>query len=256
MKNKNILFIVEETNDEPRFIKQLLSKCDPSSNYKIYSYEANLHMLASKLEKDYPDFEEDELDLLLFLKSYETKHKDIFDLKYTDVFMIFDFEPQHPGLHFDTIYKMISYFDQSDGRGKLFINYPMMQSYRHLKALPDLAFLNSKLLKEDFSQYKEIVSNESFNNDISKYDYTVLASLAFHHLTKLVFIQTHHLKFPSIEDYDALNYAEIFDIQCVNLKSNFIWIVNTCILILLDYKPEAFFDQITKHSTTFQLPYI
>ena len=69
MKTKNILFIVEGKNDEPRFIEQLLSKCYPASNFKIYSYEANLHMLASRLENDYFDFEEDELDILLFLKS-------------------------------------------------------------------------------------------------------------------------------------------------------------------------------------------
>lgn len=53
MKTKNILFIVEGKNDEPRFIEQLLSKCYPASNFKIYSYEANLHMLASRLENDY-----------------------------------------------------------------------------------------------------------------------------------------------------------------------------------------------------------
>ena len=33
-------------------------------------------MLASRLENDYFDFEEDELDILLFLKSYEPKYKD------------------------------------------------------------------------------------------------------------------------------------------------------------------------------------
>ena len=121
MKTKNVLFIVEGTNDEPHFIKQLLSKCYPSYNYKIYSYEANLHMLASRLGKDYADFEDDELDILLFLKSYEESNKEIFNLKYTDVFMIFDFEPQHPDHHFDTIQKMTRYFNQSDERGKLLL---------------------------------------------------------------------------------------------------------------------------------------
>lgn len=56
MKTKNILFIVEGKNDEPRFIEQLLSKCYPASNFKIYSYEANLHMLTSKLGNDCFDF--------------------------------------------------------------------------------------------------------------------------------------------------------------------------------------------------------
>ena len=256
MKSKNILFVVEGKNDEPRFIEQLLLKCYPTSNFKIHSYEANLHMLASRLKKDYSSFEEDELDILLFLKSYEKKQKEIFDLKYTDVFLIFDFEPQHPDLHFDTIQKMIRYFNQSDERGKLFINYPMMQSYRHLNALPDNDFLKSRLFKQDFNHYKEIVSNKSFNNDISTYDYTTFVSLAFHHLVKLLLIQNQSKFMPTIEEYDHLDYAKIFDIQYKNLKNNFIWIVNTCILILVDYKPNAFFEQITKHKTTFKLPYI
>lgn len=62
------------------------------------------------LKKDYADFENDELDILLFLKSYEESNKEIFDLKYTDVFMIFDFEPQHPDQHFNTIQKHTTSF--------------------------------------------------------------------------------------------------------------------------------------------------
>ncbi len=254
MKTKNILFIVEGKNDEPRFIEQLLSKCYPSSSFKIFSYEANLHMLASRLEKDYSDFEEDEIDILLFLKSYATRDKKIFDLKYTDVFLIFDFEPQHPDLHFETIQKMIRYFNQSDGRGKLFINYPMMQSYRHLNTLPDNTFIDSKLTRNDFNHYKEIVSNVSFNNDVSTYDYITFVSLAVHHLVKLLFIQNHDVGLHGIEDYKLLDYAKIFDVQCNNLESDFVWIVNTCIMILIDYKPTNFFNQIRKHNTTFKLP--
>ena len=70
------------------------------------------------------------------------------------------------------------------------------------------------------------------------------------------FIQNKENRAPTMDDYDHLNYAKIFDIQYENLKNNFIWIVNTCILILIDYKPKNFFDQITKHETSFKLPYI
>ncbi len=256
MKAKNILFIVEGANDEPRFIKQLFSKCFPSTQYNIYSYEANLHMLANRLERDYPSFEEDELDILLFLKSYESKNKEIFDLKYTDVFLIFDFEPQHIDLHFDTIKKMILYFNQSEERGKLFINYPMMQSYRHMSSLPCNEFLMSKLLKDAFHNYKEIVSKDSFNNDVSTYEYTTFISLAFHHLSKLLFIQNGIVSVPTYENYDSLNYTRILDIQLKNLQSDFLWIVNTCTMILIDYKPDTFFNQIIKHKTMFLLPEI
>lgn len=188
MKSKNLLFIVEGKNDEPRFLELMLKKCYPFINYKIYSYEANLHMLASRLEKDYEDFEDDELDILLFLKSYEQdeEKKKLFEMKYTDVFLIFDFEPQHPDKHYETIRKMLSYFNSSEEHGKLFINYPMMQSYRHLQTLPDMSFFSSVVKKEDFKKYKEIVSTESFNNDVSSYDYPTIMALTYHHLIKAI----------------------------------------------------------------------
>ena len=61
----------------------------------------------------------------------------------------------------------------------------------------------------------------------------------FHHLTKLLFIQSKKLSIPTIEDYDQLNYAKIFDIQYENLQNDYIWIVNTCIVILIDYNEKS-----------------
>ena len=58
-----------------------------------------------------------------------------------------------------------------------------------------------------------------------------------------------------IYSYDAIDYAKIFDIQYENLQKGFIWILNTCILILIDYKPSSFFEQIQKHTTSFLLPF-
>lgn len=131
----------------------------------------------------------------------------------------------------------------------------MMQSYRHLKSLPDQSFLSSKLLENDFYHYKQIVSNESFYNDVSNYDYTTFMSLTYHHLVKLLFIQKNEIVVPTLSDYDAIDYAKIFDIQYENLQKGFIWILNTCILILIDYKPSSFFEQIQKHTTSFLLPF-
>lgn len=58
-----------------------------------------------------------------------------------------------------------------------------------------------------------------------------------------------------LSDYDAIDFAKIFDIQYENLQKGFIWILNTCILILIDYKPSSFFEQIQKHTTSFLLPF-
>lgn len=168
--------------------------------------------------------------------------------------LIFDFEPQHTEVHFDTIRKMVRYFNQSEDQGKLFINYPRMQSYRHLVSLPDHHFLESKLQYQDFHHYKEIVLNESFNSNVATYDYITFVSLAYHHLCKLLRIQSNTLLVPSLDLYEQIEYIKVFDAQIHAIQKGFVWILNTCIMILVDYQPIHFFEQIEKHSTSFSLP--
>ena len=71
MPDHNFLFIVEGDTDEPRFIKQLFQKCYSSVKFKTYTYRTNLHNLAKIIEEEYSDFEEDEIDIKLVLKSQE-----------------------------------------------------------------------------------------------------------------------------------------------------------------------------------------
>ena len=126
---KRILVIVEGEADEVKFLRSLFQNCYKKADYKVYSYKTNIHVLAQELYNNYPDFDEDETDIKLVLASLETnadKKKKLLE-KYTDVFMIFDFDPQHDHPHFDTVRRMLKYFDDSTAQGKLFINYPMMQ---------------------------------------------------------------------------------------------------------------------------------
>ena len=71
MPNNKILFIVEGENDEVSFIKKMLSVCSPNTAYEFYSYRCNIHVLAQVLYNEYPDFEDDKIDIQLVLKSKE-----------------------------------------------------------------------------------------------------------------------------------------------------------------------------------------
>lgn len=57
MAERKILFICEGNKDEPRFLKTLMKKAFPFLEYSVYSYQTNIHILASRLEEDYPDFD-------------------------------------------------------------------------------------------------------------------------------------------------------------------------------------------------------
>jgi hypothetical protein len=60
---------------------------------------------------------------------------------------------------------MLKYFNDSTNQGKLFINYPMMESYKHFNKLPDDGFKERIIKAGEIKDYKEIVDkNSSFRN--------------------------------------------------------------------------------------------
>lgn len=248
MHNKT-LFIVEGDSDEPAFIKQMFLKCYKKEEYHTYSYRANIHMLAGELMKNYPDFDEDNIDIKLILKSMESddNKKKILDDDYNDVYLIFDFEPQHDVLHFDIVKRMMIYFNDSTQQGKLFINYPMMQSYKHFTVLPDSTFEYRMVNADRFDLYKKDVGDTSKFTDISKCNYSTFYSLAVHHLRKYNKICFNTYDVLDVDTYLRSDSSKVFDIEVEKLKTEGkIDVLNTCIFALIDFAPNNFYKFISK----------
>lgn len=174
--------------------------------------------------------------------------------KYTDIFLIFDFEPQDNNFNKDTVRKMLLFFNDSTNNGKLFINYPMMQSYKDIQNMPDYSFLEKRVAKDEFKTYKYLVGNRSNYTNLNLYTNVVLISLVTHHLIKANYILNGKPIMMNYSDYDKLNYLDLFDIQCDNLKSGFIYVINTSIFLIVDYNPTVFFNRIKKHKSIFDIP--
>lgn len=249
--SKKILLIVEGLSDEIRFFRRLFECCYKKLEYNFYSYKTSLHVLAQELYNNYPDFESDNIDIRLVLSSLESNEsrKKILRDQYSDVFLIFDFEPQDHNTHYDTIKRMLSYFTDSTGQGKLFINYPMMQSYKHFSKLPDYDFDQKFVSIEQVKEYKSLVAKESKYTDLGQYNYVTFYSIAYHHLKKAEFIQNDMISCPSLESFNELNYQTIFDKQVLLRTKNKVWILNTCILAFVEFSPIKFFTFIQKHKS-------
>ena len=247
---KRILVIVEGEADEVRFLNSIFKNCYKKADYKIYTYKTNIHVLAQELFNNYNDFDDDETDIRLILASLESdkKRRDILLDKYTDIYMIFDFEPHHDHPHFDTVRRMIKYFDDSTNQGKLYINYPMMQSYKHLLKLPDATFKDRKVDMSQIKNYKRIVGEESCYTDLGRYSYTTFYSLAVHHLKKMNMLLNSLYELPSIDDYLGFGGDNIYDSQIEMLNhTGFVYVLNTCIFALVDFAPSKFFKFVNQH---------
>lgn len=256
MPNNKILFIVEGANDEVSFVKRLLEKYNGTQEYEIYPYKCTIHVLAQILYDEYPDFEENEIDIQLVLKSKERdkNQRELLSQKFRDVFLVFDFEPQHNLPHFDTVRRMMQYFNDSSDHGKLYINYPMMQSYKHFSSLPDDSFSQRRVTIQDCYHYKQIVGAVSGYTDINQYNHTTFVSLMAHHIKKANYILSGRYVLPTADEYTKWNLVDIFDVQCSLLKSgDSIHVINTCILIPVDFAPKRFFELVSRRETAYEI---
>lgn len=256
MPNNKILFIVEGETDEVNFLGQLYSQWNRRQKYEIYSYKTNIHVLAQVLYDEYPNFEEDEVDIKLLLCSMEqdSSQKEILLNKYRDVYLIFDFEPQHDNTHFDTVRRMLCFFDDSTNHGKLFINYPMMQSYKDFSKLPDDSFANKCVSIEEARNYKQLVGERSLYSDLTKYTYNTFVSIAVHHIKKANSILNSIYDIPLVDDFLKWSSQSIYDEQTsfLNIEKK-IWVLNTCVFLIIDYSPNRFFSTICKKSEMFDI---
>jgi hypothetical protein len=89
--------------------------------------------------------------------------------------LAFDYERHDPNFSETKIMGMQKAFFDATDMGKLYINYPMIESYQHLKSIPDFAFSERMVpvsLKPG-SKYKELVRKESKIGKIVEFPYRI-----------------------------------------------------------------------------------
>jgi hypothetical protein len=167
---RKILVCVEGRRGDVRLMNRLFRTYGIDSHYEIVSYNTNIYALYSEmfLHQDPRD-----MDLLQVLKSREqdVEKKKLFDDDYTDVLLIFDMDPQDPSFSPEKLLAMTSHFSESTDTGKLYINYPMIESFYHMKSIPDESYDDRYVTLDELEKglYKHIVSTECFTHDYKKF---------------------------------------------------------------------------------------
>lgn len=152
--SRKILLITEGAKAEPRFLRALISAYGLSGEYRVYSYNTVVHDLYERLFES--GDEAAALDLLLVLRSREQdpERRRLLTQDYTDVLLVFDYDPQDDRFSARKLEVMMQHFDDSTDNGKLYLNYPMLESYRHIRSLPDEGYLDRCVSLEDIAGYK------------------------------------------------------------------------------------------------------
>lgn len=164
-QNAKILMLVEGQKTDVKIMEHLLSVYGIRDHHQIVSYKTNIYVLYKKMfAADDPD----SLDLLQVLKENEkdASKKHIFDERYSDILLIFDLDPQDTEFSSEKIHRMLEYFNESTENGMLYINYPMVESYYHMKSLPDPEYQIRTVSLDDLErkEYKTRVRDECLCN--------------------------------------------------------------------------------------------
>lgn len=250
MIKRKLLFITEGEVDEPKFIDKVFSKCYPNIEYDYYAYSTSIHTLSSMLFNENGEIDE-YLDIKNVLKENEENEykREKLSNKYSDIILVFDFDPHSDNPQFKKIKKMMSFFNDSTDNGKLYINYPMMQSYKHIKNYFDSDFKNRKVEVSKCSEYKQLVDKESVLKDLKKYTYPVIMKIIGFNLKKANYLLNSKYEIPSCDEFNKIDLNKIYNIQCKMKDENKVSVLNTFVFNIVEYNPKI----ILKNVTDFEL---
>lgn len=231
---KNILIICEGS-DEEKLFKKLFELYPIDANYVLYQYQTNLHLFGKFLIEEYIDkgSDIDDLDIIQVLKDY--RFESILDMKYTDILLVFDFDPQDPRYSPDRLRQLQYLFSESTNQGQLYINYPMIEAALDFNEIPDSDYVNKTV-------DKELLKRSGYKNKVRRTSaigvYSNLNSINF----PIVLKQTDEKFLAITGDEEDSKYDYLLDYQIQLLQhSNNISIINTSLMFLKEYHSQQFY---------------
>ena len=164
MSKKNILLIVEGAKTDVRLMNNLMETYN-LLDYEIVSYNTNIYTLYNQMFTDGSSYGRDLLQTLIENKNTQ-KDVEILKRKYTHIILCFDLDPHDEQYSKEKIQNMSEFFYESTDNGKLYINYPMIESFSHRNGVNDNDYLTREISHKDIKDYKRIVNE--FTPDPSK----------------------------------------------------------------------------------------
>ena len=228
----------------------------------IISFETNIWVLYGKLIKEFgQDWYTQGIDFLTFLQN-PSIGMNLNGKAFSDIYLVFDYERQYSNFSDIGLEHMMSFFNNSTENGLLFINYPMVESYKHIKDFPDYDYLTRKCNFADIKEYKKTVGEYSAFNHLTCLDSSFFKEVVKYNLCKCSLITkkisqsnyemiydngqvrniTNELIYQIASEYwFKMDYQEILKLQNSN-SNNYIYVLCTCVFFILEYNSKLIFD--------------
>lgn len=167
-KRNQTLLIVEGNHEKDRLL-WLIFKCFPEININmenVWIYKTNIYMLYDDIVKEYGykwAQEKDDIDLPYVISKRHPSDVLQYKENFTNIILVFDYERHDTNFSEEKILEMQGCFADTADMGKLYINYPMIESYQHLRELPDCDYAERRIPVsiQPGKVYKALVAKET-----------------------------------------------------------------------------------------------
>ena len=249
--SKNVLFVTEGSKTEPRTLQTIwkLYKGEFYSDYTLFRYNTNLHHFMEQCFDG--DRILDEIDTMEVLRACKTSEdQSVLDRKFTDIFLVFDMDPHDSSFDGEKLIQLAEVFCESTDVGKLYINYPMMESLKHIRDLWSCDYLGLMVGEDGITDYKRLVGKEGSNSlkDLGKVDRRSFDRIVLLNLLKADKILGGEGNVPDGKEYGiGFDLGRICRLQTeMWLKERQVWVLNTSVFCVIDFRPQAFLSSLIK----------
>lgn len=228
VNKKKILLCTEGEKTEKRILEHLFQIYGLDTTFALIPYKANVYQLYRQM---FEGNQSDSLDLIQVLKERETDEDNIALLndKYTDIFLVFDFDPQDHSYCSEHLSQMMQYFNESTDNGKLYLNYPMSESYYHMPTIPDPTYLNKTVSLQVLREhgYKGLVHAETVKHSydcfaINKEQCNIVIKDNQTKAWEIVLQEMAEMPFPKQEDILNVQVRSLSDEEKVHVLSTMV----------------------------------
>lgn len=241
MARREVLIITEGEVSEEKLLNKFFELFDIKRSPTVVSYKTDIYSLYHSMLKEEECLED--ISILTHLRSREKdiEKKKVFNKNYSDVLLFFDMEIQATNFSFSKIKEMVEHFNDSTDidKGKLYINYPMFESFYHMKSIPDANYITYKVHKDDAKGFKTIVHSMNPNHykglSLNREEFVYIIK---QNIEKAWAIQRESSKGDIIESAIELEQKHILESQLAKLScENEIAVLCTCIFFLAEEYP-------------------
>ncbi|MES2140022.1 MAG: hypothetical protein V4511_09960 [Bacteroidota bacterium] len=244
MSNK-ILFIFEGEKTENQITKNLTEFFLNEHTIIKCAYCSTIYQVYSEISKD------EDLDTFTLLKN-RNQNKEILKnynrVDFAEIYMFFDYDGHDIIADDSKLKELLEFFNEETEKGKLYLNYPMVESLKHISDYD--TFKELKVKCKEKINYKNLVSENCISQlqDLTNYKYETWQKLIETHLNKMNYIANDLYSFPE----NIISQLHIFSNQLekyINVDST-VGVLNSFPIFLHDYYGNIKIKDIIKKNTT------